>query len=430
MTIAEVRLWGRRIGAVTWSEVDRVASFEYEPGFRTSGIQVSPVEMPLDAKIYQFSGLPERAFKGLPGMLADSLPDRFGNALIDEWLARHGRSRASFNPVERLCYVGTRGMGALEYYPSQGPHASADDLDVGGLVELASAVLSQRSALQAALLQDADAMNQILQVGTSAGGARAKAVVAWNPETRVVRSGQVDLEPGFSHWILKLDGVRSDDAREVGTTLGYGLVEYAYSRLAERAGVQMSECRILKEGERQHFITRRFDRTDHGAKLHMQSLAALGHYDYHAAGAYSYEQAVELMRRLELSQSEIEQQYRRTVFNVIARNQDDHVKNIAFLMDKTGQWSLSPAFDVTYSYNPAGTWTSKHQMSVSGKRDDFTRDDLLAFARFCNIKTAPARRIVDDVVAAVRDWPAIAATAGLSEDRSVAVGRHHRTGLT
>ena len=429
MTIAEVRLWGRRIGAVTWSDVDRVASFEYEPGFRESGIQVSPIEMPLDAKIYQFSGLPEEAFKGLPGMLADSLPDRFGNALIDEWLARHGRARESFNPVERLCYVGTRGMGALEYHPSRGPLASGEELDVGGLVELASAALSQRSALNAAVARDVDAMNQILQVGTSAGGARAKAVVAWNPETRVVRSGQVDLEPGFSHWILKLDGVRSDDPREVGTTLGYGLVEYAYAQLATRAGVGMTECGILPEGERRHFITRRFDRTGSGAKLHMQSLAALGHYDYHAAGAYSYEQAIEVMRRLDLSQSEIEQQYRRTVFNVVARNQDDHVKNIAFLMDKTGRWFLSPAFDVTYSYNPAGTWTSQHQMSVNGKRDDFAIEDLLAFARFCNIKTAFARRIVNDVVGAVRDWPAIAASSGLSEAKSAAVGRHHRTSL-
>ena len=239
-------------------------------------------------------------------MLADSLPDRYGNALIDAWLAGRGRPADSFNPVERLCYVGARGMGALEYHPTGGPGSSAGDLDVAGLVELADAVVSKHAALRADLEHDDHAINQILQVGTSAGGARAKAVIAWNPETRVVRSGQTDLEPGFSHWILKLDGVRSADDRELGPPLGYGLVEYAYHEMADRAGLVMTECRILEEGGRHHFVTRRFDRTETGNKLHMQSLAALGHYDYNAAGAHSYEQAIEVMRRLSLSQDEIE----------------------------------------------------------------------------------------------------------------------------
>jgi len=429
MTIAEVMLWGRRIGAVTWNDEDHLASFEYAPQFRSSGIEVSPITMPLDSKIYQFPGLPEETFKGLPGMLADSLPDRYGNALIDEWLARQGRTADSFNPVERLCYVGSRGMGALEYRPSRGPDSSVGEIDVAQLVELADAILSKRTTLNADLERDDDAINQILQVGTSAGGVRAKAIVAWNEKSGNIRSGQAGLEPGFAHWILKFDGVRSADDREVGTASGYGLIEYAYHGMARRAGIQMSECRLLQEGGRRHFMTRRFDRTESGKKLHMQSLAALAHFDYHAAGAYSYEQAVDVMRRLELSQEEIEQQYRRTLFNIVARNQDDHVKNIALLMDKSGRWSLSPAFDVTYSYNPSGAWTSTHQMSVNGKRDGFVLNDLLELARFCNIKTARAKQIIDEVVRAVRQWPEFAGDAGVPSARTTEVGRHHRVEL-
>jgi len=426
VTIAEVRLWGRRIGAVTWSDADRLASFEYDPQFRSSGIEVSPVVMPIDAGIFQFPALPEETFKGLPGMLVDSLPDRYGNALIDAWLARQGRSRESFNPVERLCYVGTRGMGALEYHPSHGPGSSVDDLDVARMVELADAVLTECTALNADVEHDEKAINQVLQVGTSAGGARAKAVIAWNPETRVVRSGQAGLEPGFTHWILKLDGVRSVDEREVGTTRGYGLIEYAYSLMARRAGIVMTESRVLEEGGRHHFMTRRFDRTDSGKKIHMQSLAALGHYDFNAAGSYSYEQAVEIMRRLDLPQSEIDQQFHRTVFNLVARNQDDHVKNIAFLMAPDGRWSLSPAFDVTYSFKPAGKWTARHQMSVGGKRAGFVEDDLVAFGRFCNLKAARARNILGEVRQAVREWKTIADESGVLPAKADEIARHHR----
>lgn len=419
-------LWGRRIGAVTWSATANLASFEYDPEFRSSGIEVSPIVMPLDARIHQFPGLPREAFKGLPGMLADSLPDRYGHALIDAWLARQGRQPASFSPVERLCYVGTRGMGALEYHPARGPGASADDLDVARLVELADAVLAERASLNANVERDEKAIDQVLQVGTSAGGVRAKAIIAWNPETQAVRSGQGGLDPGFAHWILKLDGVRSTDEREVGTGRGYGLVEYAYHRMALRAGLTMNECRLLEEGGRHHFMTRRFDRTESGKKIHMQSLAALGHYDFNAAGSYSYEQTVEIMRRLDLSQREIEQQFRRTAFNVIGRNQDDHVKNTAFLMDRSGRWSLCPAFDVTYSYNPAGRWTNEHQMSVGGKRDGFVVDDLVAFGRFCNLKAAQARRILGEVLEAVGTWKEIADEAGVSPKTADEVARHHR----
>jgi serine/threonine-protein kinase HipA len=423
MTVAAVRLWGRQIGAVSFDEDRRVASFEYDAGFRGSGIEVSPLTMPLADRIYQFPGLPEAAFRGLPGMLADSLPDRFGNALIDAWLAREGRTAETFDVVERLCYVGTRGMGALTYRPSRGPRATVDDVDVGALVELADAILRERKGLDVDPQRDEDAMNQILKVGTSAGGARAKAIIAWNPDTGRICSGQAGLPPGFEHWILKLDGVRSSDDHEVGATLGYGRIEYAYHRMARAAGIRMTECRLLAEGGRHHFMTRRFDRTGEGKKLHLQSLAALAHFDYNAAGAYSYEQAVDVMRRLSLSSEEIEEQFRRTVFNIVGRNQDDHVKNIAFLMDKRGRWSLSPAFDVAYAYNPAGAWTSRHQMSLAGKRDGFTPEDLLTFARFCNLKAPRAKRIISEVTTAVAAWPRFAREAGVVDARIEEVGK-------
>jgi serine/threonine-protein kinase HipA len=427
MTVAEVRLWDRRIGAVSWSDEDQLASFEYDEDFRRSGIEVAPIHMPLARRIYQFPGLAEETFRGLPGMLADSLPDRFGNALIDAWLARNGRTKESFNPVERLCYVGSRGMGALEYAPATGPGSTDDPLEVSELVALADAVLSERSALDAELATDPTAIDHILQVGTSAGGARAKAVIAFNPQTMAVHSGQIETGPGFSHWILKLDGVRSADEREVGTSQGYGRIEYAYYKMALRAGIAMNECRLLEEGGRAHFMTRRFDRTPEGKKIHLQSLAALGHFDFNAAGQYSQEQAVEVMRRLRLPADLIEEQFRRACFNIVARNQDDHVKNIAFLMDQRGQWTLSPAYDLTYSYNPAGDWTSTHQMSLNGKRGGFGLDDLLDFAGFCDLRPSRARLIVTEVLGAIRAWTEFATEAGVPDQTAREIARHHRT---
>lgn len=429
MTVAEVKLWGRRIGAVSWSGTDRLASFEYDSAFQRSSIEVAPLMMPLGPRIYQFPDLPEPSFRGLPGMLADSLPDRFGTALIDTWLARQGRSRESFNPVERLCYVGARGMGALEYAPATGPGATGGDLEVAGLVELAESVLGERRTLQTAVGKDPEAMNQILQVGTSAGGARAKAVIAFNPQTGAVRSGQIDPGPDFSQWILKLDGVTSTLDREVGGGLGYGRIEYGYSLMARRAGIRMSECRLLEEGGRAHFMTRRFDRTDSGARLHLQSLAALGHFDFNAAGECSQEQALDLMRRIGLTAIEFEEQFRRACFNIVVRNQDDHVKNIAFLMDKAGSWSLSPAFDLTWAYNPAGSWTSVHQMSLNGRRDGFTREDLMAFADVCDLRAARARAVLDEVVTAASGWPDCAAMAEVPREQAQEIGRHFRMGL-
>ncbi|MGE3345155.1 MAG: type II toxin-antitoxin system HipA family toxin [Vicinamibacterales bacterium] len=428
MVIAEVRLWGSTIGAVAMVDGRDHAAFEFTPEFSRSGIEVAPLMMPLGSLVYEFPTLPRAAFHGLPGMLADSLPDRFGNALIDAWLATQGRAPASFTPVERLCYTGSRGMGALEYRPALGPRAGqSTPVDVEALVQLASDVLT-RHEIAGGRLDDDDSngLTDILAVGTSAGGARAKAVIAWNPQTHEVRSGQVAAGEGFQYWLLKFDGVAGNRDKELDDPQGYGVIEYAYSLMAEAAGLTMTECRLLEEHGRRHFMTRRFDRDAAGRKLHMASLGALAHFDYNQPGAYGYEQAFQVMRTLGLPMSALEEQFRRMVFNIVGRNQDDHVKNIAFLMDKAGTWSLAPAFDVTYSYNPAGAWTSAHQMTVNGKRDGFTRDDLRAVAQVAGLKRGRADAIADEVTAAVRRWPEFAAAAGLGEEVTAAIGNAHR----
>jgi len=407
-TIAEVKLWGSTIGAVSLMDGDTVVAFEYDPAFARNGIEVSPLRMPLTSRVYTFPHLPRETFHGLPGLLADSLPDQFGNALINAWLATQGRGPESFNAVERLCYTGRRGMGALEFFPATGPVATrAARIDVDQLVELASEVLSERSGLLASFSEGKreNALRDILRVGTSAGGARAKAVIAWNPVTNEVRSGQVPASEGFEYWLMKFDGVRGNRDREMADPKGYGAIEYAYHKMALAAGITMSPCRLFEENGRRHFMTRRFDRLAGGEKLHMQSLGALAHYDFNSAGAHAYEQALLAIRNLGLAMETIEEQFRRMVFNIIARNQDDHVKNIAFLMDKSGDWSLAPAFDVIYSFNPDGDWTSSHQMTMNGKRDHFTMDDFKACAGSVSMKRGRAESIMDQVGQAVSRWP-------------------------
>ncbi|KTW16867.1 type II toxin-antitoxin system HipA family toxin [Sphingomonas sanguinis] len=429
MTDATVRLWGKDIGAVSWLADRGVGVFQFMPEFVDSGIQLAPVMMPFSPDPYEFPGLPRDAFKGLPGMLADSLPDKFGNALIDTWLAAQGRPASSFNPVERLCYIGTRGMGALEFHPTILKAArTSRHLEIDALTKLANDVLNNRERLTGVLKGDDDreTLEEILRVGTSAGGARAKAILAWNRDTGEFRSGQVKAGEGFTYWLMKFDGISNNRDKELADPQGFGLIEYGFYLLALAAGIDMSECRIHHEGGRAHFMTQRFDRSASGQKLHMQSLAALRHYDFNAAGAYSYEQAVETIRLLGLPAHDIKQQFRRAVFNVLIRNQDDHVKNIAFLMNRKGEWRLSPAYDVSYAYNPDGSWTHQHQMSLNGKRDGFALSDLIEFGIFCGFKPKKAEGIVQDIHAHVDDWMSYAEQAGVAEGAAAAIHRAMR----
>ncbi len=428
---AVVRLWGHEMGAVSWLEDRGCAVFEYAPAFLEQGLDVSPIHMSLAAArhgdgLFSFPGQNRDTFLGLPGMLADALPDKFGNRLIDVWLARQGRDADSFSPVERLCYTGQRAMGALEFTPAVNTHLDrAAPVEIAELATLVQTVMSQRSDLDVQLgtdRADGEAIRDILRVGTSAGGARPKAVIAMNTEGRVV-SGQAGTPPGYDYWLLKFDGV---DDLELGEPKGYGRIEYAYHRMATAAGISMTECRLLEEDGRAHFLTRRFDRLE-GCKLHMQSLCGLAHYDFNASGTYGYEQAFAIMRRLRLSKAEAVQQYRRMLFNIIARNQDDHTKNIAFLMGSDGQWHLSPAFDITYSHNPAGRWTNQHQMSLNGKRDGFTHADLLTVGESIGIPRPG--QIIGEVSTAVARWPDFAREAGVREETSAEISRNHRLGL-
>jgi len=406
-TTAKVNLWGRTIGAVSLSSDTTTATFEYDPAFSRSGIEIAPLTMPLSGQLYSFPALRPETFHGLPGLLADSLPDRFGNALIDAWLARSGRTPDAFNAVERLCYTGSRGMGALEYAPAirLGVSGSAQ-LEIERLVKLASEVLTHRNSLQVWFHDEGKefALKEILRVGTSAGGARAKAVIAWNPENNEVRSGQVKAGRGFEYWLLKFDGVSGNKDKELEDPKGYGAIEYAYYQMALDAGITMTPCRLFEENGRRHFMTKRFDRLEDGGKLHMQSLCGMAHYDFNQAGAYGYEQALQVIRRLGLPMASIEEQFRRMVFNIVARNQDDHVKNIAFLMDRSGNWSLAPAFDMTYSYQPGGEWTSTHQMTMNGKRSGFLLDDFKACAKSASMKRGRAETIIAEVQEVVHRW--------------------------
>lgn len=432
MSDAKVLLWGSDIGAVTWLEDRQIGVFQYDPAFIKSGIQLSPLMMPLRELPFEFPALAKDAFKGLPGLLADSLPDKFGNAIIDTWLASQGRTPESFNSVERLCYVGNRGMGGLEFKPAlRISHSRTDEIEVAKLVELSNKILGQRAGLAGVFNGDDDreAMEDILRVGTSAGGARAKAILAWNPTTNEFRSGQVKIPSGFEYWIMKFDGVSNNRDKELSDPQGYGKIEYAYYLMALEAGIEMTECRLHQEGGRSHFMTKRFDRNADGSKIHMQSLCAITHVDFNEPALYSYEQTIQTMKRLGLSQKDLEQQVLRAMFNVIGRNHDDHVKNIAFLMNRRGEWKLSPAFDVSYAYDPKGRWTSQHQMSINGKRDLFTKEDLSSLARLAGIKTNRAYEMLESVTLIMRNWPDIARKAGVAKDRIRQIQATHRISI-
>lgn len=429
---ARVVLWGTVIGAVTWLEDREIGVFQYTPDFIRSGIQLAPLTMPLGEFPYEFPALARNTFKGLPGLLADSLPDKYGNAIIDAWLASQGRTAASFHPVERLCYIGSRGMGALEFEPATlGPPTSKRAVEVERLVGLVNLILDERTRLSGVFSgeDDRETVNDILRVGTSAGGARAKAILAWNPKTNEFRSGQVDAGTGFEQWLMKFDGINSNRDSEITTPKGYGRIEYAYHLMAVEAGIEMTTCRLHHEGGRSHFMTKRFDRSIKGGKRHVQSLGAIAHYDYKQPASYSYEQAVQVIQRLGLPRKDMDQQILRAFFNVVARNCDDHVKNIAFLMNRGGEWRLSPAFDISYAWNPSSEWTSRHQMSVNGKRDRFERGDLLALANVAGIKKARANQMIDRVIEAVRRWPGFAEKAGVADARVVEVQANQRINL-
>jgi len=398
MTSVEVQLWGTTVGALYQKEDDEFASFEYAPDFARSGIEPAPVTMPVrSGTIYRFPDLSPATFHRLPGLFADSVPDKFGNKIIDQWLIQNGRDPKSFSALERLCYTGSRGMGALEFYPVIGPDpVKSEPLEIERLRTLAANILDQRKKVKVRL-REKDAFEQIVRVGTSAGGARAKVLIAYDDSTGTVLSGQVRAPEGFGYWLLKFDDIENNRDKENADPAGFGALEYTYSQIAKEAGIQMTECRLLEDGDHRHFMTRRFDRTENGGKLHYQSLTAIAHYDFNIAGAYSYEQAFAIARQIGLSTADIEQMYRRAVFNICARNQDDHTKNIGFLMDKRGDWSLAPAFDITYAYNPAGRWTGTHQMTFNGKREKFTLDDFKAAAKSAGLVQGRYRRILEQV---------------------------------
>ncbi|WP_439489069.1 type II toxin-antitoxin system HipA family toxin [Algoriphagus sp.] len=390
---AEIWIWEKLAGAVLWDETEQLGSFEFNQDFLGSGLDISPAKMPLSqgGRIYRFPELRKSrgdvfdTFKGLPGLLADMLPDKYGNQLINTWLTQNGRATDSLNPVEQLCFIGKRGVGALEIRPSFREEAiTSRSLEIDSLVNIAGKILNSREGFQSDLsVDEQSALSDILKIGTSAGGARAKAVIAFNPKTGKVKSGQVKAPKGFSYWIIKFDGVHDS---QFGVTVGYGRVEMAYYLMAVEAGIEMNECRLLEENGRAHFMTRRFDRTDNGQKIHMQSLCGLRHFDFNQVGYYSYEQVFETMRMLRLSYPEAEQMFVRMVFNVLARNCDDHTKNFAFLMDKDGKWKLSPAYDICYAYRPGSMWVSSQSLMVNGKREGIQNADFLEVAHKMNIR--------------------------------------------
>ena len=411
---AEVYLWGTRIGIIHQDVAKAYASFEYDKDFIKSGIEVSPLRMPLAGNIYEFPGMTGEPFYGMPGLVADSLPDRFGNAVIEQWLMSLGKSLSDFTAIDRLCYTGKRGMGALEYVPASADIKEIDDaINVKEMVKFASYILANREEIF--LKADNDlTYAQLVQVGSSAGGARAKAVIAWNEETNEVRSGQTRLGPGYDYWLMKFDNVTKNGDHGLLDKPEYTLIEYAYYLMAREAGITMNECRIYESEGDHHFMTKRFDRMD-GRKLHMQSLGALAHISYQEPGACGYELAAMYMKEIGISYKEIEQFYRRMVFNCLAVNQDDHVKNISFIMDRSGKWTLSPAYDITFSYNPTNKWLRAHQMTVNGKTIEIGLADLLEAGNKMGIKERRCKDIISEVSASVARFSRFAEQAGIKE---------------
>lgn len=427
MNTAIVNIWGQQAGAVAWDEETGVASFEYYPAFKRLGWELSPLKMPLtqEQRIFSFPELRKErnstydTFKGLPGLLADVLPDRYGNELINLWLAQQGRPENSMNPIEMLCFIGQRGMGALEFDPPiQKANINTFSVEVETLVQVAGKMLSQKEVFVTNLKSDEEkAVREIIKIGTSAGGARPKAVIAYNEKTSEVRSGQTRVPEGFEHWLLKLDGV-SDV--QLGATHGYGRVEYAYYLMALDCGVEMMPCKLLEENGRAHFMTRRFDREGSYTKHHIQTFCAMKHFDYNRINSYSYEQLFQTMRELKLTYAEAEQMFRRMVFNVIARNCDDHTKNFSFMLKQGERWALAPAYDICHAYRPGSEWVSRHALSINGKREDITRDDLMIIGQ--SIRNKKSKEIIDEINEKVGNWSYYATAAGVDKAMKSVIG--------
>jgi len=430
--VAEVKIWNEFVGAVQWNDQQKLASFEFAPEFMRKGWDLSPIKMPITngSRIYRFPELrrvkdaTEDTFKGLPGLLADSLPDRYGNKLINRWLEQNNRLPESMNPVEKLCFIGNRGMGALEFEPA---HLNAGTntfpIELSGLVDIAKKMLSNRESFHTDLNVDEEkAMQEILKVGTSAGGARPKALIAFNDKTGEIRSGQTKAPLGFEHWLIKLDGV---SGIQFGDSHGWGHVEYAYYLMAKECGINMMECRLLSENNRFHFMTKRFDREGNETKHHVQTLCALQHFDYNDMFGYSYEQVFQTMRILRLKYPEAEQMFKRMVFNVLAINYDDHTKNFGFILKKGGNWELAPAYDVCFSYDPTNVWVSQQTLSVNGKRQQITKADLMTIAESNNIKKGEA--IIDEINITIKSWGDFSLLAKVPKDKHQLVTKNLKT---
>jgi serine/threonine-protein kinase HipA len=411
--LAKVRLWGTDIAVISWNKTGQFADFQYTPEFIKFGIEVAPLMMPVRKEPYRFTALSFETFKGLPGMLADVLPDKYGNAIIDQWLIKEKRSPESFNPVERLCYTGTRAMGALEFSPATSRTETSSDqepIEIEKIVKLVNKVISSKNYELTAAELGTEEMSHILQVGTSAGGARAKAIINWNQSTGTIVAGHTKPNKGFDSWLIKFDGIDENSDKELADPKGFSRIEYAYHLLATRVGINMTECQLLEEGGRAHFMTKRYDRIN-GDKIHKTSLCGMAHYDFNMRNGTSYEQLMNVGQQLKLSKNEIEQLLLRMAFNVVFRNQDDHTKNTEFLMDRNGKWTLSPAFDITYSFNPNGDWTSTHQMTINGKNTDFELEDLLQVGKLAGISRQKSKTIIETVISAKQSWPALAEEA-------------------
>jgi serine/threonine-protein kinase HipA len=415
--VAEVKIWGEMVGVVRWDKARQLASFQYYKKFLAKGWDLAPLKMPIHQgdRIYNFPELRSNrdeevaTFKGLPGILADALPDRYGNQLINIWLAQEGRPINSMNPVEQLCFIGARGMGALEFEPTQLKSSKrAVSIEIESLINIAQKMLSQREEFKTNLNKEEEkALKEILQIGTSAGGARPKAVIAYNEKTGEVKSGQSSVPKGFEHWLIKLDGV--SDA-QFGSSTGWGRVEYAYYLMATACGIDMMPCKLLEdEGGRAHFMTKRFDRDEKDIKHHIQTFCAIQHFDYNNLHGFSYEQLFQTMRSLKLTYPEAKKMFRRMVFNVLATNCDDHTKNFSFRFKKDTKWELSPAYDICYSFDPTNSWVNQQTLSINGKYKEINKRDLMTVAQANNIKKG--ERIIEEINTIVNNWEEFALKA-------------------